>query len=83
MRPVSSLCKSRGLDSERRNTSMRGDSKSPLSVNLLLLLTSRWLLVPGSQQELAMIIDPDSQEEVGLLFHNRDSEIVCCPGDSS
>ena len=49
---------------------MRGDSKSPLSVNLLLLLTSRGLLVPGSQQELAMIIDPDSQEEVGLLFHN-------------
>ena len=30
---------------------MRGDSKSPLSVNLLLLLTSRGLLVPGSQQE--------------------------------
>lgn len=51
MRPVSLLCKSRGLDSERRNTSMRGDSKSPLSVNLLLLLTSRGLLVSGSQQE--------------------------------
>lgn len=51
MPPVSSLCKSRGLDSERRNTSMRGDGKSPLSVNLLLLLTSLGLLISGSQQE--------------------------------
>lgn len=30
---------------------------------------------------MAGIIDPDGQEEVGLLFHNRDREIVCRPGD--
>lgn len=50
MSPVSSLCKSRGLDSERRNTSMRGDRKNPLRVNLLLLLTSLGLLISQSQQ---------------------------------
>lgn len=86
MPPVSSLVSLEVLIPERRNTSMRGDSKSPLSVNLLLLLTSLGLLISGSQQEESLagtIIDPDSQEEVGLLFHNRDREIVCCPGDSS
>lgn len=52
---ISSLCKSRGLDSERRNASIRGDSKGPLSINLVLLPTYLVLLMSRGQQEESLV----------------------------